>query len=99
MNTSDVEINTFLKNYSSEISSKVNTSRITAQVLNTSEEGLKKAAERIQQGKLVSFPTETVYGLGANALNEEAVLSIFTTKGNKDFEIFIINCLHRSPFD
>jgi len=34
----------------------------------------------LQQGKLVAFPTETVYGLGANALNEKACLSIFTTK-------------------
>jgi len=81
MNTSDVDINTFLKNHSSDISSKVNTSRITAQILTPTEDGLKKAAERIQNGSLVSFPTETVYGLGANALNEEAVLSIFTTKG------------------
>ena len=31
-------------------------------------------------GELVAFPTETVYGLGANALNEEAVKLIFTTK-------------------
>ena len=39
------------------------------------------AAERLRQGKLVSFPTETVYGLGANALSPEACTSIFTSKG------------------
>ncbi len=39
------------------------------------------AAEAIRQGRLVAFPTETVYGLGANALDPEAVLSIFKTKG------------------
>ena len=39
------------------------------------------AAEAIREGKLVAFPTETVYGLGANALDPEAVLSIFKTKG------------------
>ncbi|CEM31626.1 unnamed protein product [Vitrella brassicaformis CCMP3155] len=35
---------------------------------------------RIRQGSLVSFPTETVYGLGANALDEQAVLKIFAMK-------------------
>ena len=35
----------------------------------------------IQAGKLVAFPTETVYGLGANALNAEACLDIFRSKG------------------
>lgn len=39
------------------------------------------AAELICDGKLVAIPTETVYGLGANGLNEEAVLHIFEAKG------------------
>ena len=39
------------------------------------------ASELLKKGKLVAFPTETVYGLGANALNAEAVLSIFAAKG------------------
>lgn len=43
--------------------------------------GLLKAAELIKSGDLVAFPTETVYGLGANALNEQAVKSIFVAKG------------------
>ncbi len=43
--------------------------------------GLHDAGVRLRAGGLVSFPTETVYGLGANALNEDAVQSIFTTKG------------------
>ncbi|MCK8828032.1 L-threonylcarbamoyladenylate synthase [Natroniella acetigena] len=42
---------------------------------------IKEAANLLQQGKLVAFPTETVYGLGANALDEAAVRSIFTAKG------------------
>lgn len=41
---------------------------------------MERAGELIRSGKLVSFPTETVYGLGANALDEEAVKSIFATK-------------------
>ena len=43
--------------------------------------GLCNAGERLRSGGLVAFPTETVYGLGANALDEAAVRSIFTTKG------------------
>ncbi len=36
---------------------------------------------RLRAGRLVAFPTETVYGLGANALDSDAVASIFTAKG------------------
>lgn len=43
--------------------------------------GIRKAAELIKSGGLVAFPTETVYGLGANALDEQAVKSIFVAKG------------------
>ena len=42
---------------------------------------LKAPAEVIKQGKLVVFPTETVYGIGADALNEEAVKQIYIAKG------------------
>ena len=44
-------------------------------------EELKAPAEAIKQGELVLFPTETVYGIGANALNEEAVKKIYIAKG------------------
>lgn len=44
-------------------------------------EGLSRCAQLLREGGLVAFPTETVYGLGANALNEEAVHSIFRAKG------------------
>ena len=43
-------------------------------------EELKKAAEAIKKGGLVAFPTETVYGLGADALNKNAVKKIFEVK-------------------
>ena len=42
---------------------------------------LKEAAETLRNGGLVAFPTETVYGLGANALNEEAAKKIYEAKG------------------
>ena len=41
---------------------------------------IQKAAEIIKRGGLVAFPTETVYGLGADALNAEAILSLFEAK-------------------
>jgi len=45
------------------------------------ERKIKVAARLILGGKLVAFPTETVYGLGADALNEKAVRRIFEAKG------------------
>lgn len=44
-------------------------------------EQIRIAAELIRQGRLVAFPTETVYGLGANALDPAAVARIFEAKG------------------
>lgn len=45
------------------------------------KEVIREAAEVIKRGGLVAFPTETVYGLGANALDENAVNNIFAAKG------------------
>jgi len=45
------------------------------------ERNISKAASVIQNGGLVAFPTETVYGLGADAFNAEAVAKIYATKG------------------
>ncbi len=42
---------------------------------------IQEAAERIRAGELVAFPTETVYGLGANALDAAAVAKIYEAKG------------------
>jgi L-threonylcarbamoyladenylate synthase len=46
-----------------------------------SDSELNEAARLIRSGRLVAFPTETVYGLGANALDEAAVARIFDAKG------------------
>ncbi|HBY63734.1 MAG TPA: threonylcarbamoyl-AMP synthase [Solibacterales bacterium] len=43
-------------------------------------EDIERAAELIRQGRLVAFPTETVYGLGANALDPEAVERVYSAK-------------------
>jgi L-threonylcarbamoyladenylate synthase len=47
------------------------------------------AAEVIRRGGLVAFPTETVYGLGADALSEAAVLGIFAAKGRPSYNPII----------
>lgn len=49
------------------------------------------AADVIKKGGLVAFPTETVYGLGADALNEEAVKKIFAAKGRQTDNPLIVH--------
>lgn len=58
-------------------------------------EVLKWAAEIIRKGGLVAFPTETVYGLGANALDEEAAKKIYAAKGRPSDNPLIahVSCL------
>lgn len=48
---------------------------------NSNRENINLIKETIQSGELIAFPTETVYGLGADGLNEEAVKKIFQVKG------------------
>lgn len=52
---------------------------------------IKLAAKYIQEGKVVAFPTETVYGLGANALNPIAVTKIFELKKRPTFDPLIVH--------
>jgi L-threonylcarbamoyladenylate synthase len=49
--------------------------------LNPEPWAIRQAAQAIREGLLVAFPTETVYGLGADALNRSAVMRIFEAKG------------------
>lgn len=49
------------------------------------------AKNLLNQGELVAIPTETVYGLAANALNEDAVLKIFKAKNRPQFNPLIIH--------
>lgn len=56
-----------------------------------SEEEIKHAAKIIKEGGLVAFPTETVYGLGANALNPQAVARIFEAKERPSFDPLIVH--------
>ncbi|MCC8097347.1 MAG: threonylcarbamoyl-AMP synthase [Eubacterium sp.] len=56
-----------------------------------SAEVFEKAAEIIKRGGLVAFPTETVYGLGANALDKEAVKRIYEAKGRPSDNPLIVH--------
>lgn len=55
------------------------------------EEEIRHAAQLIRDGKLVAFPTETVYGLGANALNVDAVGRIYEAKGRPKSSPLIVH--------
>ncbi len=50
-------------------------------IRNPTQVEIKKAAQALKDGHLVAFPTETVYGLGADATNEKAVSQIYSVKG------------------
>ncbi len=50
-----------------------------------------RAAQLLREGQLVAFPTETVYGLGADASNERAVAALFTAKGRPRFNPLIVH--------
>lgn len=52
---------------------------------------IKKAALLLQQNALVAFPTETVYGLGGNALSDDAVAAIYAAKGRPQFNPLIVH--------
>ncbi|MGZ3942834.1 MAG: L-threonylcarbamoyladenylate synthase, partial [Bacteroidia bacterium] len=52
---------------------------------------IEKAKQILQQGGLVAIPTETVYGLAANALNKDSVLKIFEAKNRPHFDPLIVH--------
>ncbi len=59
---------------------------------------INKSAELLNSGSLVAIPTETVYGLAANALNQDAVLKIFETKGRPTFNPLIVHVHDANEF-
>jgi len=54
-------------------------------------EAIRRGADLLRAGGLVAFPTETVYGLGGNALEERAVARIFEAKGRPRFDPLIVH--------
>jgi L-threonylcarbamoyladenylate synthase len=61
------------------------------ELLGTSEADLRRAGECIAAGGLVAFPTETVYGLGADAFDSRAVARIFEAKARPSFDPLIVH--------
>lgn len=66
-------------------------SKYSNQTKQINEKEIKEAAEYIKNGEIVLFPTETVYGLGANAMNEQAVKKIFEAKGRASDNPLIVH--------
>lgn len=67
----------------------------SASYIDCDASGLSQSAALLKQGGLVAFPTETVYGLGANALNESSVASIFTAKQRPITDPLIVHVLDK----
>lgn len=55
------------------------------------DDALDQAAQALRDGELVAFPTETVYGLGADATNDRAVARLFAIKGRPSFNPLIVH--------
>ena len=64
---------------------------MTAPISPVSREAIVRAAVLLRAGRLVAFPTETVYGLGGDATNELAVAEIFAAKGRPRFNPLIVH--------
>lgn len=71
----------------------------TKLIRSNDEEGLKDAAAALSEGKVVGFPTETVYGLGANALDAGAVKKIFEAKGRPGDNPLIVHIYDKSQIE
>lgn len=67
-------------------------------ILKPSKDNIALAGEIIKNGGLVAFPTETVYGLGANAFDENAVKSIYRAKGRPSDNPLIVHISRKEDF-
>ncbi|MGA7959044.1 MAG: Sua5/YciO/YrdC/YwlC family protein, partial [Xanthobacteraceae bacterium] len=63
--------------------------QIATRVLRADDAAIAQAARVLAAGGLVAFPTETVYGLGADASNGEAVARLYAAKGRPSFNPLI----------
>lgn len=77
----------------------VSTRILQVDPLHPAEETIALAANAILNGKLVAFPTETVYGLGANAFDSRAVQRIFAAKGRPSADPLIVHIADKADLD
>lgn len=68
------------------------------QILQVDDVSIQLAAKGIVDGKTVAYPTDTVYGLGANALNEEAVKKVYSAKGRQITKPLIVCVADKAMF-
>ena len=68
-------------------------------ILPADNASMEKAADLLWSGKLVAFPTETVYGLGGDASQDHAVASIYAAKGRPQFNPLIVHVAEASALD
>ena len=69
---------------------------MTAALPATEEEAIDRGARLLREGRLVAFPTETVYGLGGDATSDRAVADIFAAKGRPRFNPLIVHVQGRA---
>lgn len=69
---------------------------MNTQILFPTEQDIARAGALLRQGQLVAFPTETVYGLGANALDEAAVKQIYAAKGRPSDNPLIVHVANKA---
>ncbi|WP_025683301.1 L-threonylcarbamoyladenylate synthase, partial [Paenibacillus maysiensis] len=72
---------------------------LSGQALIAAEKGIREAAVLLQTGGTVAFPTETVYGLGADARSTEAVESVFAAKGRPSDNPLIVHISDPAQLD
>ncbi|MBR2970638.1 MAG: threonylcarbamoyl-AMP synthase [Clostridia bacterium] len=72
---------------------------MNTQILQFNTDNLRLAAKEILDGGIVAFPTETVYGLGANALNPDAVKKIYIAKGRPSDNPLICHISDKSQIE
>lgn len=70
-----------------------------ASIVQADAAAIAHAATLLKEGKLVAFPTETVYGLGGDALNDKAVAAIYAAKGRPQFNPLIIHVAETAALD
>jgi len=71
---------------------------LNTKLLSDTTENIELAAKLVADGKLVAFPTETVYGLGADALNAEAVGKVYAAKGRPSDNPMIVHIASKEDF-
>ena len=67
--------------------------KLECKIYSNTDENMKKLADKILEGELIIFPTETVYGIGANIFDEKAINEIFSIKNRPKNNPLIVHCL------